>query len=163
MGDFEKALICFKDSFKVKKNIQTERYYFIQVYFIRIYYNLCNYDKALDILERVSKKIESDNSFDSATYKNNIEMICYIYLNLCKKASNQNFKNDMIDSSLEIINTDSIEYELMFHLYNLYNDKLYLEKAYKQVQEKVSLMNDFEKYLNYPTPKAIVEEWEKAK
>ena len=56
MGDFEKALICFKDSFKVKKNIQTERYYFIQVYFIRIYYNLCNYDKALDILERVSKK-----------------------------------------------------------------------------------------------------------
>ena len=42
-------------------------------------------------------------------------------------------------------------------------DAFYLETAYHQVQEKASAMEDGAKFLSYPIPKAIVEEWEKVK
>ena len=49
-----------------------------------------------------------------------------------------------------------------YHLYELLEDKSYLEIAYNQIQEKVDAMDDElkEKFLNHPIPKAIVEEWE---
>ena len=43
----------------------------------------------------------------------------------------------------------------------LLEDKSYLESAFNQVQEKASAMEDGEKFLSYPIPKAIVEEWHK--
>ncbi len=48
-------------------------------------------------------------------------------------------------------------------IYQLLKDKYYLETAYTQVQEKAdSLEPDVAaKFLSYPIPKAIVEEWEK--
>jgi len=48
-------------------------------------------------------------------------------------------------------------------LYELLEDKSYLETAYNQIQEKADVMdtNLKEKFYNYPTPKAIIEEWEK--
>ena len=166
MGDYEKALIYFKDSSEVKKDIKGNTYYLIQIYFIRIYYNLCNYEKALDALEKLSKNIGCDNTFNLASYKNNIELFYYIFLNLCKKASNKNFKNDIIDSYLKIINIDNIDYEVIFHLYNLYDDKSYIEKAYSRLKdEKLKRFEDefIDNFLSYPIPKAIVEEWEKVK
>ena len=50
-------------------------------------------------------------------------------------------------------------------LYQLLEDTSYLETAYKQVQEKADAMEDElkAKFLSYPIPKAIVEEWEKVK
>jgi len=51
---------------------------------------------------------------------------------------------------------------LNFPLYELLEDKSYLEKAYNQVQDRAKVMEDElkEKFLSYPFPKAIVEEWE---
>ena len=55
--------------------------------------------------------------------------------------------------------------ELPFTLYQLLEDISYLKTAYNQVQEKVdNLEPDLaNKFLSYPIPKAIVEEWEKFK
>ena len=48
-------------------------------------------------------------------------------------------------------------------IYQLINDKSYLETAYKQLQEEINGIEDeFKtKFLSYPIPKVIVEEWEK--
>jgi cytochrome c-type biogenesis protein CcmH/NrfG len=52
---------------------------------------------------------------------------------------------------------------LNFRLYELLEDTSYLETAYNQVQEKIQNLEPdvAAKFLSYPIPKAIVEEWEK--
>ena len=54
---------------------------------------------------------------------------------------------------------------LNFRLYELLEDKSYLETAYNQTQEKANNLEPdiAAKFLSYPIPKAIVEEWEKVK
>ena len=61
--------------------------------------------------------------------------------------------------------TEKINADVNFHLYELLDDISYLEIAYKQLQYYVNKMEDkFKtKFLSYPIPKAIVEEWEKVK
>ena len=58
---------------------------------------------------------------------------------------------------------ENIEFEINFRLYELLEDKSYLETAYNQIQEKADVMDTKvrEKFYNYPTPKAIIEVWEK--
>ena len=61
--------------------------------------------------------------------------------------------------------TEYIEDFIYYHLYKLLEETLYLETAYNQVQE---LADNLEpdvaaKFLSYPIPKAIVEEWAKVK
>ena len=55
---------------------------------------------------------------------------------------------------------DNIEYELNFHLYELLENKSFLETAFNQIQEKASAMEKelAEKILNYPIQKQILEE-----
>ena len=61
--------------------------------------------------------------------------------------------------------TENIEFEFNLQLYELLDDKSYLETTYNQVQEKPDAMEEElkAKFLSYPFPKAIVEEWEKVK
>ena len=61
--------------------------------------------------------------------------------------------------------TENVEFELNLRLYELLKNKTYLKTAYNQVQEKTSAMDGelAKKFLSYPIPKAIVEEWEKVK
>ena len=60
---------------------------------------------------------------------------------------------------------ENIEFEVNYRLYELLDDTSYLVTAYNQVQEKASAMEEElkAKFLSYPIPKAIVEEWEKVK
>ena len=61
--------------------------------------------------------------------------------------------------------TKCLNYLGNYHLYQLLEDASFLESAYKQVKDKGDKMEDkFKaKFLSYPIPKAIVEEWEKVK
>ena len=61
--------------------------------------------------------------------------------------------------------THNIKFELNYRLYQLLEETSYLETAYNQVQEKADNLepNVAAKFLSYPIPKAIVEEWEKVK
>ena len=60
---------------------------------------------------------------------------------------------------------ENIEFELNLRLYDLLEDKSHLETAYKQIQEKADNLEPdvAAKFLSYPIPKAIIEEWEKVK
>ena len=62
-----------------------------------------------------------------------------------------------------IAEADEIDYGINFSLYELLEDKSYLETAYNQIQEKVDAMDDElkEKFINYPIPKQIIEEYNK--
>ena len=64
---------------------------------------------------------------------------------------------------LIIDNSVNIEYETNMGLYQLLEDKSYLETAYKQIQEKADAMEEKlkVKFLNYPIPKQIIEEYNK--
>ena len=57
---------------------------------------------------------------------------------------------------------ENIEFEINFRLYELLEDKSYLETAYNQIQEKADVLDTKlrEKFYNYPLPKAIIEEWQ---
>ena len=65
----------------------------------------------------------------------------------------------------ELVSVENIEFDLNYPLYQLLEDNSYLKTAYNQVQEKASAMEKeiAAKFLSYPIPKAIVEEWEKVK
>ena len=58
---------------------------------------------------------------------------------------------------------ENIEFEINFLLYELLKDESYLETAYNQIQEKEDVMDDEqkEKFLSYPIPKQIIQEWER--
>jgi len=62
-----------------------------------------------------------------------------------------------------IKDAENIEFKINLRLYELLEDKSYLEAAYNQVQEKADAMDEElgKKFLSYQIPKAIVEEWEK--
>ena len=159
IGDFENALLEFKNSYQVKKDINEDRIQWTEVFIIKIYYKLGLYEKCLDDLENLSKKIDPNNISNS---NNDFELSYYIYLNLCKRALNEDYNNDMIDSCLKTINIDILDYEEVFHLYHLYHDKSYLEMAYNKINnEKLkSIEKEFiHKFLNYPIPKAILKEY----
>ena len=56
-------------------------------------------------------------------------------------------------------------YIITYNLYQLLEDASFLETAYNQVQEKANNLEPdvAAKFLCYPIPKAIVEEWKKVK
>ena len=72
-------------------------------------------------------------------------------------------KYDGNEIGILIRKTPNIQYYIYYTIYQLLEDNSYLETAYNQVQEKASAMDDGAKFLSYPIPKAIVEEWEKVK
>ena len=68
-----------------------------------------------------------------------------------------------IERKLAAIMFTDIEFEVNFRLYQLLDDTLCLVTAYKQIQEKVSSMENelAKKFLKLIIPKQIVEEWKK--
>ena len=85
------------------------------------------------------------------------------YLFLVYKHLNNECDIKVIHSLIK--ETEYITFNSNYLLYQLLEDKTYLETAYNQVQEKAdNLESDVKlKFLSYPIPKAIVEEWEKVK
>ena len=79
--------------------------------------------------------------------------------------SNKNLSKDYDEKEIYALikEAEKIEFELNLRLYELLEDKSYLETAYTQVQEKASAMDGKLKikFLSYPTPKAIIEEYNK--
>ena len=91
---------------------------------------------------------------------------CYItklFLYLTYKAIGKKYNINELISLIK--KTEGMDYYLNYHICLLLEDASYLKTAYKQVQEMaVNLEPDVAaKFLNYPIPKAIVEEWEKVK
>ena len=92
-----------------------------------------------------------------------ISLLTTTFLFLTYRQLGKDYDEEEIHSLIK--EAENIEFELNLRLYELLENKSYLETAYNQVKEKAdNLESDVAaKFLSYPIPKAIVEEWEKVK
>ena len=118
--------------------------------------NRDEYDKAAESLEK-SLAIQKEIGMKT------IELLTTTYLYLSNKHLGKGYDKQDIHSLIK--DAEYIYDEVSFRLYQLLDDTSYLKKAYTQVQEIASEMEEElgKKFLSYPIPKAIVEEWEKVK
>jgi len=119
-----------------------------------VYYNRGEYSRAAEHLEK-SLAIQKGIGFKAT------ELLTNTHLYLSYRHLGKDY--DEQDIHRLIKDAENIEFELNFRLYQLLDDTSYLEIAYTQVQDEASVMEKelAEKFLSYPIPKAIAEEWEK--
>jgi len=124
-----------------------------------VYYIMGDYDRALENLEK-SLAIQKEIGFKE------IELETTTNLYITYKHLGKNYDVNEIHSLIKEADNLKFEFDCAFYtLYELLEEKSYLETVYNQVQDKADAMDDElkEKYLNYPIQKQIVEEWEKIK
>ena len=114
------------------------------------------YEKAIGYYTRSLKIREKLNDRNSAGH-----LLMYLY-NTYKKMGKAYDLNDIYNFLEE---GEFLDETCNYTLFELLEDTSYLETAYNQVQEKADNLepNVAAKFLSYPIPKAIVEEWEKVK
>jgi len=192
-GDYDKALNYYSRSLEIKEELSDKRGIGNSLNNIgTMYVQKGDYDKALDYYDR-SLVIDEEigNKRGMGTNLNNIGMVhtnkgnyekAFLYLQkavnlqkeigiieletvtlfvLAKKNLGKEYDKDEI---LKLIKKSRyIEDYLNYSLYQIFGDTYYLNVAYKQLQEKASVMEEGlgQKFLSYPIPKAIIEEYNK--
>ena len=152
IGEYDQALnylnlglkICEEQGYKRK--INNYLYQFGDVHLLKGEYNQASdyYTRALENIEKLGDEYR-------------LEMITNPFL-----VSKYLGKEYDIQELYKLIEkTDEIDFRTNFSLYRLLDDKLYLEKAYDQIQEKGKAMeeNVREKFLTFPIPKSIIEKY----
>ena len=154
-GDYDKALEYYDKSLKIREELGDKYgmgYSLVNIGLV--HYDKGEYNKAIEYLEK-SLAIQKEIGFKV------IELFTTTYLYLSYRHLSRDYDEKHLRSLIK--ETQNIEFDLNFRLYELLEESSYLETAYNQVQEKVSAMEKelAEKFLSYPLPKQIVEEWEK--
>ena len=118
-------------------------------------WNKCIYKEAEKYIVK-SISIQNEIGYGGILPLWSITYLYLIYKKIGKKYDEKEIHNLIKEAEF-------IEFELNFPIYQLLEDTSYLETAYNQVQEKAdNLEPDVKaKFLSYPIPKAIVEEWGK--
>jgi TolB-like protein len=156
-GDLDKALEHGIHALEIIENFgwKWDKYYPLCL-IGTFYMDKGDFDRAIEYLEQsyVIQKDIGDKDILLATTK---------YLFLAYKHVGKEF--DEVEIHNLIKETEFIDWEDNYRLYYLFEDTSYLETADKQIQELAdNLEPDVKaKFLSYPIPKAIVEEWEKVK
>ena len=156
-GDLDKALEHGIHALEIIENFgwKWDKYYPLCL-IGTFYMDKGDFDRAIEYLEQsyVIQKDIGDKDILLATTK---------YLFLAYKHIGKEF--DAVEIHNLIKETEFIDWEDNYRLYCLFEDTSYLETADKQIQELAdNLEPDLKaKFLSYPIPKAIVEEWEKVK
>ena len=121
-----------------------------------IYYKKNDYVKAQEKLEK-SEKLLSRNISINIPY---LRIWCKTYLYLTYKHLGKEYDVNEIHT---LIKEAEIDFELNYCLYELLEQNSFLTLAYNRIQEKADNLEPdvAAKFLSYPIPKAIVEEWEK--
>ncbi|NQT62944.1 MAG: tetratricopeptide repeat protein [Candidatus Marinimicrobia bacterium] len=149
-GDDDEALVYFTRSLEIREVLGDRRGIAGALNNIGSIYNgKCNYDKSLEYLEK-SLTIQQELGLRF------LETTTFLFLSYKQIGK----KYDPKEIQTLIKEADNIEYDLNFRLFELLGDKSHLDTAYKQVLGKANGLEDSEKFLNYPIPKAIVEMWE---
>jgi len=114
------------------------------------------YERAISILKEVG--LQRDDLMPCA--------ITSLYLSYKKVDRDYNKKALLtLLEKTKNISSRRRDYIFYYDLYQLLEDTSYLETAYNQLKEKADVMEEElkAKFLSYPIPSAIVEEWEKVK
>ncbi len=152
MGEYDQALNYLNLGLKIseeqgyKRIINSHLFLFGEVYLLKGEFN-----KALEYYTRYLDNIKELGD----EYR--LEMITNPFL--VKKYLGMEYDLQEIYKLIEKV--DEINYMTNFSLYNLLDDKLYLEEAYDQIQEKGSAMekNVRKKFFTFPIPKKIIEKY----
>ena len=155
-GDYDKALDYYARSLTIQEELGDKRAMGIILSNIGIAHaNRGDSGKALEHLEK-SLTIQKEIGL-GANYL--IWVTLYLYLTYKQLAKDY----DINEIHSLIKKASNIQFGLNLGLYQLLEEESYLENAYNQLQEKASSMEKelAEKFLSYPIPKAIAEEWEK--
>jgi class 3 adenylate cyclase/tetratricopeptide (TPR) repeat protein len=157
-GEFDIALDYFIRSHEIYKDLRDKTMISLNLFNIgNAYSSKGKFEQAKEYLERsimILKEI-------GASPNDLIEKL--IALHFVDKYSSENYNKKEI---LKLLSDDmSFDYTFNYTLYKLLEKKSYLKSAYSQIQDKVSAMSDKskEKFINYPIPKIIIEEYNKIK
>jgi tetratricopeptide (TPR) repeat protein len=155
-GNYEKALDYYTRSLEISKEIGNKYGAVNSLLSVGIiHFNKGEYDKGIDYFKK-SLTIQKEIGLGA---NNLLKTTTYLFLS-CKHLDKE---YDEKKVHILIKEKENIEYGLNFRLYQLLEDKSYLETALKLVQEKADKLDSKVRaqFLSCPVPKTIVEEWEK--
>ena len=156
-GDYNKALDYYTRSLKIADELGDKYSIGHSLMGIGLVYaDIGDHDKAEEHLEK-SLAIQKEIGMKE------LELETTTLLYLTYKHLDKEYDVKQIHALIK--DAENIEFEVNLRLYELLEDTSYLETAYNQIQEKAdNLKPDVAaKFLSYPIPAAIVEEWEKIK
>ena len=154
-GEYDQAMKYFRRSLKINEELGNKSGIGTSLNAIGvIYIYRGEYNKAVEYLEK-SLHIKQEIG------EKGFELFTTTHFYLANKELGKDYDEQEIHRLIK--EEENIEFEINFRLYELLEDKSYLETAYNQIQEKADVMDTKvrEKFYNYPTPKAIIEEWQK--
>jgi tetratricopeptide (TPR) repeat protein len=122
------------------------------------YFNMGEYDKALGFFTE-SINMQKDIGTNLPTLVAFVEANTLLYL--CYQKQGIPFDRKELEKFINDSGHYGSEMDFSYYFYQLLEDTTYLDNAYKKVQEKAESLEPSlrEKFLSYPTPKSIVEDW----
>jgi tetratricopeptide (TPR) repeat protein len=156
IGDYNKALDYYNRELIIDEELGDK--HAIQNDFTNmglVYLQQEDYNNAVVNLEKsATMQIELDSTIT-------LETLSHLFLS--KKILGKEYNVKEIHTLIK--EQEEIDDYINFALFKLLEDISYLKTAYKQIQEKADNLepNVSAKFLSYPIPKAIVEEWEEVK
>ena len=161
IGEYDKALENYEKSFSIRNEIGNNYLITSSLNSFGIYYCLLGeYKKSISYLEKAIKLMQEEKKGE---YEGDLDVLTYLYLSY--KGLGEEYDVEEIPSLLEDINIENFDYNhiLIFALYQLLEDKSFLERSYNTIRGKTKWLDDekLEQFLNYPIPRQIVEEWKK--
>jgi len=158
-GNYEKAVEYLKTALDLDEKICNEKSFANRMYRLG-YYHFAkgDYDKAIKYLEmrdKTEKKIRGNS------YKEDLFSKSILYLTYKKKQIE--YDETEITSLLEEESMKEMSATEAYTIYQLMDDRKYLEHAYEKINEKMDFMKEDlkNKFLNFPGPKVIIDEWKK--
>ena len=154
-GDYENALDYYDRSLAIAEELGDKRGMGRSLLSIgHMHWNKGDDEKALEYLEK-SLAIQKEIGLK------NFELETTTYLYFAHKHLGKEYNVTEIHALIK--EQEYIEYYVNFTLFKLLDEPSYLKTAHNQVQEKASAMGEElkAKFLSYPIPKAIVEEYNK--
>ena len=161
IGENDKALEYYEKSFSIRNEIGNNYLITNSLNSFGIFYCLLGeYKKSASYLEKSIKLMQEEKKGE---YEKDWGVLTYLYLSY--KQLGKEYDEEEIPSLLEDTNIEDFDYNhiLIFALYQLLEDNSFLETSYNTIRGKTKWLDDekMEKFLNYPIPRQIVEEWEK--
>ena len=156
-GDYDKALSYHILALEIREKLGRKVWLFVSYSNLgTIYQYKGEYKQSINYLE---KSIDIQNDVEGNRLLADTTTLFLSYKKVGKKYNKKDIKT-IINQKKEYC-----DFELGYNLYKLLEDTSYLETAYNQIQEKAANLEPdiAAKFLSYPLPKAIVEEWEKIK
>ena len=159
MGDYSDAENYYNDALNIRIKLGINSY--IGYSYLKLGYMYCireDYKQAIVNLEKYENIFRKEKGED---YERTLSFISYLYLSY--KKLGRDYDESEIRSFLNESKDKELNPYLNYVLYQLLEERHFLEKAYNQFLEKTDWMNEKMKrqFFNYPFPTMILQEYNK--